>query len=679
MPDAQHKVVHVPDLGVVAFPSSVPDDQVVASIKEFKKLSAKNKDKKSLAFTPQPSGPVVNSIDQTLQPFSEGTKHQTFGDIVTGAVSGIVSPLLHPIDTMKGMADTIKTVMPAYANSPYGPIPVPNPEAGKAAAGQAEEFGKHPAYTVAQNAAPWLLGAALDLKASPLKEVPDRANTRTFHSNPAGEIRVGKDGIPTVWLSPKAWDSYIGVAHPGEADPRTIHGESVPLGPNFAKFATHPDLSQHPVWGHVQELMRKAQEASKQGTAVMAPKTGLGVQAAVRVVREEKIHSWQRGLSKNLNISNYLSPKAFTDLRGAIPESASKTLTAQGYDPEHHSSYVSEAAAHMISGDLLGAKPVEAVEFLSKYFDEVIKQHGPNALQTLEHARGVAKGVQETISNEHTEPGTTQAALRGVPEGRQGSVAQGNHGATSTAPATASRAPEVAAFSRQQENTPEFKNFFKESKAVDDKGQPLVLYHGTRADFNQFNKPIIYATPDPNYTDPFSGHFEYDGAMVQETGGRVLPLYMSIQKPFDVRALGTRGLTPDQFAKTIGVKDVSMIQGSADPAKTRPFWSWFRRNGLLTRDQLQRMGFDGVIQKEEYGRYAGGIEPEGTQTTSYAAFNPTQVKSSIGNRGTFNPENPDIAFNRQKNKISVTAPNGMKFVFPTAAAAANFRRDAGIQ
>lgn len=42
-------------------------------------------------------------------------------------------------------------------------------------------------------------------------------------------------------------------------------------------------------------------------------------------------------------------------------------------------------------------------------------------------------------------------------------------------------------------NTPEFKNWFKDSKIVDADGNPLVLYHGTERDFDTFDfqaKPL---------------------------------------------------------------------------------------------------------------------------------------------------------------------------------------------
>jgi hypothetical protein len=50
------------------------------------------------------------------------------------------------------------------------------------------------------------------------------------------------------------------------------------------------------------------------------------------------------------------------------------------------------------------------------------------------------------------------------------------------------------------------------------------------------------------------------------------------------------------------------------------------------RRELIKQGYDGI----QYTQYDG--------TTHWVAFEPTQIKSSIGNIGTFDPENPDIRY-----------------------------------
>src|SRR5690606_20304992 len=64
-----------------------------------------------------------------------------------------------------------------------------------------------------------------------------------------------------------------------------------------------------------------------------------------------------------------------------------------------------------------------------------------------------------------------------------------------------------------QVRTPAFKAWFGDSKVVDDQGKPLVVYHGTAADFSIFSKsvepkhiplPGFYFTPHTEWADRFA-------------------------------------------------------------------------------------------------------------------------------------------------------------------------------
>ncbi len=155
-----------------------------------------------------------------------------------------------------------------------------------------------------------------------------------------------------------------------------------------------------------------------------------------------------------------------------------------------------------------------------------------------------------------------------------------------------------------QTKTPEFKRWFGDSVIVDSQGRPQVVYHGTRADFDTFRPSIgsygrgIYLTP--------SGQFA--GATYAEgDGGNVMPVYASMSAPY---VIDVGDATPHALA-------VLAPQEMSD---------WLRKNG-----------FDGVI-----------VELNG-EIQTIVALDSGQVKSAIGNQGTFDPNNPDI-------RRSVTAP-----------------------
>jgi len=145
-----------------------------------------------------------------------------------------------------------------------------------------------------------------------------------------------------------------------------------------------------------------------------------------------------------------------------------------------------------------------------------------------------------------------------------------------------------------QTETPAFLNWFKGSKVVDANGKPLVVYHGTGADFTAFDRAKakrgnlgdgFYFTPNPEEANAFAGKSTFN-----KDGGNVIPAYISLQNPAIVRGADTGA---------------------------------------------ERAGHDGIIQVGDDGRIK-----------TVVAFRPEQIKSAVGNRGTFDPGNADIRFSR---------------------------------
>lgn len=164
------------------------------------------------------------------------------------------------------------------------------------------------------------------------------------------------------------------------------------------------------------------------------------------------------------------------------------------------------------------------------------------------------------------------------------------------------------AFSRapagDQTQTEAFKRWFKGSKAVDADGKPLVVYHGTGADIEVFNVSErgefgggIYLTPD---TKGASDYATYRG----QGPANVMPVYVSIKNP-------------------------------ASAAEASQVASW--KGEENAQAELIRRGYDGVIDM---------------RSGQVVAFRPEQVKSAIGNRGTFDPTNPDIRFSRAATTVA---------------------------
>ncbi|AOS80267.1 hypothetical protein Q5W_15460 [Hydrogenophaga sp. PBC] len=174
-----------------------------------------------------------------------------------------------------------------------------------------------------------------------------------------------------------------------------------------------------------------------------------------------------------------------------------------------------------------------------------------------------------------------------------------------------------------EQESPEFKAWFGDSKVVDADGKPLVVYHGTRADFDTFSPEAtmsagrveseygraFYFTTDPATAESYGESARQDGAH------RVLPVYLSLRNPYivDLTKVAVR----------------SVYAPGHDPEFV---------------NRLKAKGHDGIIVVDE--DFDGNL-PRGTENlqafaSEVVVFEPTQIKSAIGNSGTYDPNDPNI-------------------------------------
>jgi hypothetical protein len=171
-------------------------------------------------------------------------------------------------------------------------------------------------------------------------------------------------------------------------------------------------------------------------------------------------------------------------------------------------------------------------------------------------------------------------------------------------------------FSKAQTETEEFKKWFGDSKVVDSDGKPLVVYHGTKDDITKFdkrksrtNKAFFFATDrgfasSPAYTGSIGGR--------AKGGGNVMPVYLSIKNPLVL-----------------------------DDLSYNPMFE----SGVI--DKARNAGHDGIHVTKD-GRWI--------------AFEPKQIKSAIGNRGTFDPNNPDILYSKSGHILAYVQNGQVTFV-----------------
>jgi hypothetical protein len=191
-------------------------------------------------------------------------------------------------------------------------------------------------------------------------------------------------------------------------------------------------------------------------------------------------------------------------------------------------------------------------------------------------------------------------------------------------------------FSMAQTDTPAFKAWFGDSKVVDKDGNPLVVYHGAAKGFTQFNPKKIgardpgffgagfYFTPDEEAAWSYASSAS-EADRTDEGKAKVIPAFISLQKPFiwDMEA-GDGAKATRQALQGMGIER-SSVRGDSSALSTQNERRKFN-------DGMRVGGHDGVIVRDEDG------------IREVVAFSPTQIKSAIGNRGTFDPGNPDITF-----------------------------------
>ncbi|HKI60830.1 MAG TPA: hypothetical protein VKA31_00915, partial [Mariprofundaceae bacterium] len=144
-----------------------------------------------------------------------------------------------------------------------------------------------------------------------------------------------------------------------------------------------------------------------------------------------------------------------------------------------------------------------------------------------------------------------------------------------------------------------FRRWFGDSKVVDENGKPLVVYHGTRKDIEQFRKESIGSATGEGWLGEgfyFSPHEDVAAAY----GPNVVSAYLSIKNPFYF----PENVNPIRFVEEKGGSQV--------------FTDW-----------VKAQGHDGIISTRVL-----------VQTV---AFDPTQIKSTA-NRGTFDPTDPRISY-----------------------------------
>jgi len=166
----------------------------------------------------------------------------------------------------------------------------------------------------------------------------------------------------------------------------------------------------------------------------------------------------------------------------------------------------------------------------------------------------------------------------------------------------------------RQTATPEFQSWFRDSKVIDEAGEPLRVYHGTQQDISEFNTPSWF-TSDPGEASRYA-----TGSRAERAGANVVPAYISIKNPYKATYS-------------------EIISASSE-----------------LRAKLQAQGYDGMMmhQTPMLARDGKSFLPDQLERDWYVPFDSAQVKSAVGNSGRFDPKAASLTDPRAQADFKAT-------------------------
>ncbi|VTX83894.1 LPD38 domain-containing protein [uncultured Aggregatibacter sp.] len=211
--------------------------------------------------------------------------------------------------------------------------------------------------------------------------------------------------------------------------------------------------------------------------------------------------------------------------------------------------------------------------------------------------------------------------------------------------------------SDQQIHSANFKRWFGNSKVVDENGNPLVVYHGSNANFTIFDKSKIDID---NLGAGFYFSSEdiansYANRRTQERGGKenTYAVYLKMEKPLDFR-----NVTHEQAIEankqeflSFGFDEAEAQRQAAELvdgfiADTKRFNE--KTDFAIALPDNKSEGMQRFIKNEGIDGFIvpGKDKASGKDGVAYVVFEPHQIKSATNNNGDFSSENADIRFSR---------------------------------
>lgn len=177
-----------------------------------------------------------------------------------------------------------------------------------------------------------------------------------------------------------------------------------------------------------------------------------------------------------------------------------------------------------------------------------------------------------------------------------------------------------------------FKKWFGESKVVDEAGKPLVVYHGSPNEFEEFNSDItlygdvskgfnFFTNKKSGYQNSAKDYADFANSDGYRRNGKIYETYLSIQNPLHIK------YTNEIYWDSINNKPVN--NSYSTPVE------YYDANYNQIKKQFAQGNYDGIIIEN--------TDKNNDDSIIYLVPSANQIKS-VDNRGTFDAENPNIYY-----------------------------------
>ena len=216
--------------------------------------------------------------------------------------------------------------------------------------------------------------------------------------------------------------------------------------------------------------------------------------------------------------------------------------------------------------------------------------------------------------------------------------------------------------------TRQFKDWFGDweedpensSQAVDENGEPLVVYHGTEEDFNIFELFEETGVTNTFQEIPSGSYMFTPDEYAAEQYGEVRPMFLNTRDMLDLRSkesilkvirymwsdasyYGPETLDPDS-EETV-VNGLAPLIEDDGRLFAMDFSDEERRDEQIEEKWhfIQQL-IENYCKDRGYDGYCFNDSARGEECVSYGVFLPNQIKSATENKGTFDKTNPDIRY-----------------------------------